>query len=63
MSLGQTLSVCAKELGDGDGVPLVGLGLPQRELGEVRDKQRIDQPDVEALGLKEREEVQIIGAG
>lgn len=30
MSLGQNLSVCAKELGDGNGVPLVGLDLPQR---------------------------------
>jgi hypothetical protein len=63
VGLGQGLGVGPKELGDGGGITLVGLGFTQGELGEVRDGQGIEQPDVKALSLEEREQVQIIRAG
>jgi hypothetical protein len=54
VGLGQALSVGPKELGNGGGIPLVGLGLSQGELGEVGDGQGIEQPDIKALSLNEK---------
>lgn len=63
LGLGQALRVGSDELGNGGGVTLVGFGLSQGELDEVRDEQWVEQADIKAVSLKEGEQVQVIGAG
>jgi hypothetical protein len=57
------LGVGSKEFSNGGGVLFIGFGLTQREFGEIRDEQRVEELNVKAAGLKEREQIEVIGAG
>lgn len=56
MKLGQ-------ELGNGQGIPSIGLGLPQGELEEMGDKQRIEDHNPVSLGYQEGKEVDMVTSG
>lgn len=57
------LSVGSKEFSNGGGVLFIGFGLTQREFGEIGDEQRVEELNVKAAGLKEGEQIEVIGAG
>lgn len=50
------------ELGDGKGVFLIGFGLTQRQLGEIRDQQRINDNGINLFGGQEGKEIDMVAA-
>ena len=51
-----------EELGNCEGVFLIRLGLSQRQLGEIRDQEGINDNSINSFGTEEREEIDMIAA-
>ncbi len=63
VNLGDGVLMDKKEPGDGQGVLLVGLGLSEGELGEVGNKQRVENHCFGPFGSHEGEEIDVVAAG
>lgn len=62
MNLGDGVFMDNKESGDGDGVLLIGPGLPEGEFGEVGDEKRIEDHCLSPPGGHKGEEINVVAA-